>query len=323
VLRLRTAVQCVSVLVPVIAAALLFALESKVEVAQSPLPVRSPSGVTFRSPAPLTPRELLARTFARLETYPIPPFAVWVTFWHVRTYDLSGGSSARDTWLRYAVRDSDGIENISTPQPSPAPSSSPAPTPSPATLPKAWVLGESIGLFATVLRPPVPAAAPSPSFNASGLKTIAIVAATREDYRIDLVGTEMIDGHVTEHLRLTPVRDRPQYNLRGLWVDAQSFDLRKARFVFAQRPDDPVRNGATINVYFGPVLQYWIVTHSDWLLNRPHTTQAFDLATLLVAFPPMLPDWIFDQSAYDRHQKAGEPDLLDEILKSVKPPSRN
>jgi hypothetical protein len=275
----------------------------------------------FPSPPPLSPRELFQRTFARLATYPIPPYAIWLTSWHIRTYYSDRAPSDHDALLRYAVRYSGGLENISIVRPSPTASASPRPSPSPQPLPKAWVLGESIGLFATVLRPPVPAPAPSPSFDSSGLKTIAIVAATREDYRIDLVGSEMIEGHLTSHLRLTPIRDRPQYNLRDLWVDVQTFDLRKARFVFAQRPDDPMRNGATITVYFGAVLQYWIVTHSDWLLQRPHASQAFSLATLRVAFPPALPDWIFDQSAYDRRRKAGEPDLLGEILSASKPPT--
>jgi hypothetical protein len=278
-----------------------------------------PSVDNFSTPAPLTPRELFRKTFARLETYPLPPYAIWVTLWRVRTYDSHGGWSDHEALLRYAVRYRDGTENASTlVTPSPAPSSSPASSPSPTPLPKAWVLPESVGLFATVLRPPVPASTPSPSPDTSGLETIAIVAATREDYRIDLVGTEMVEGHLTEHLRLSPVRNRPQYNLRDLWVDAQTFDLRKARFIFAQRPDDPQRNGATITVYFGAVLQYWIVTHSAWF--QPFRAQAFDLSSLRVAFPPALPDWIFDQSAYDLKRNSGEPDLLGEILQDSAPP---
>ena len=153
----------------------------------------------------LPPRELFQRTFARLQTYPMPPYAIWLTSWHVRTFYPGKAPTDHDALLPHADRYADGVENIST-LPSPTASSAPGPSPTPRTL-------------------------------------------------------------------ANPGRRHP-----------------KARFVFAQRPDDPVRNGATISVYFGPVLQYWIVTHSDWLLVRAHSAQAFSVASVRVAFPPALPD---------------------------------
>ncbi|HEY6485025.1 MAG TPA: hypothetical protein VIX83_01415 [Candidatus Cybelea sp.] len=61
--------------------------------------------------------------------------------------------------------------------------------------------------------------------------------------------------------------------------------------------------------------------HSNWFAGGPYGSHMFDVMTLRVAFPPTLPDWLFDQSAYDRHQKAGEPDILDKILNASKPPT--
>jgi hypothetical protein len=120
----------------------------------------------------------------------------------------------------------------------------------------------------------------------------------------------MIDSHLTDHIHLTPLRDIPKYNLRDLWVDTKTFDLRRAKFVFFGRPDDPLRNQATIAVDFGPAQKYWIARHSKWSTPR----NDFDLTTLRVVTPPTLPDWLFDQAAYDQHRKAGDLDPLDEIL---------
>jgi hypothetical protein len=203
-----------------------------------------------------------------------------------------------DALWRYAIRESDSLENAASPQ-------------TEEWLPRAGIgYYEYLGLFATILRPPTPIASASPD-TTSGLKVIAVVEATREDYRIDLIDTEKIDGHLTDHLRLTPLGDSVRYNLRDLWVDTQSFDLRKARFIIEHHPGYPNWNGAAMTVDFGPALQYWIVMHSNWFASGPYGSHMFDVTTLRVALPPALPDWLFDQSAYDRHQKAGEPDLLD------------
>jgi len=63
----------------------------------------------------------------------------------------------------------------------------------------------------------------------SGLKTIAIVSTSARAYRISLVGVEP-DGNARDyHLSLQPVRDPLKYRLRDLWVDTQTYTLRRAR----------------------------------------------------------------------------------------------
>lgn len=63
----------------------------------------------------------------------------------------------------------------------------------------------------------------------SGLKTIAIVAASARAYRISLVGIEP-DGNARDyHLSLQPVHDPLKYRLRDLWVDTQTYTLRRLR----------------------------------------------------------------------------------------------
>ena len=63
----------------------------------------------------------------------------------------------------------------------------------------------------------------------SGLKTIAIVTTSARAYRISLVGIEA-DGTAHDyHLLLQPVHDPLKYRLRDLWVDTQTYALRRLR----------------------------------------------------------------------------------------------
>jgi hypothetical protein len=131
------------------------------------------------------------------------------------------------------------------------------------------------------------------------------VAASRENYQIDFVDVENISGNLTDHLRLTPLRDPNKYKLRDLWIDTKTFDLRKARFVIVRYPGVANWNGNSMTVYFGPALQYWIVMRETWSAGGPHGSHLFDVTTLRVAFPASLPDWLFDQAAYDQRQRGG------------------
>jgi hypothetical protein len=286
-------------------AALFIALESPAALAQPTAPAVNATPRPSAAPT-LSPRVLFDRTFARLESYAIPPYVVYTTLWHMRSYSI-GQPPEYDVIWRYAIREADDLENAASPQ-------------TEEWLPQAGISRAYLGLFASILRPPSPVASPSPD-DTSGLKVIAVVAATRVDYQIDFVGSEKIDGHLSDHLRLTPLGDATKYNLRDLWVDTQTFDLCRARFIIAHYPGFPNFTGAAMTVDFGPALQYWIVMHESWTAGGPRGTHSFDVTTLRVAVPPMLPDWIFNQSAYDRHQNAGDPDLLGSVLKASKPPS--
>lgn len=264
-------------------------------------PARIPQPFESPSPEPtLSPRDLFHRTFARLKTYPIPPYVLVASLWQVQPITNVHNHEFDVVW-RYAIRDGDGSENASILNVA-------------GYLPKANVGKKSIGVFATILKPPRPDAEPS-SAEESDLKTIAVVEATLVDYRMHLVGTEVIESHVTDHIRLEPVRNPQKYNLRDLWIDAQTFDLRRATFVFWG--DDSLRNGASITADFGPAQQYWIVVRSSWCTVR----YDFKLTTIRVVTPSTLPDWLFDQPSYDQHQRAHELDPLYEILNPTPLPS--
>ncbi|MGB8908928.1 MAG: hypothetical protein WCC84_09295 [Candidatus Cybelea sp.] len=266
-------------------------------LARTPQPAESPS------PGPtLSPRELFHRTFTRLEKYPIPPYVLIVSLWQVRP-SINPHNLELDFAWRYAIRDSDGRENASTWILNVG-----------GFLPMASVVKESIGGFATILIPRRAVEASMPPGD-SYLKTIAVVEATKADYRMDLIGEEAIDNHTTDRLRLAPLRNLPKYNLRDLWIDAQTFDLRRATFVFWG--DDRLRNGATITADFGPAQRYWIVLRSAWSNAKIN----FEETTIRVLTPSALPAWLFDQSVYDQHRNAGERDPLYEILNATPSPS--
>ena len=97
-------------------ATLSIAISSQVAFAQSPPPTVNPSPIIAPSPtATLSPRALFDRTFARLETYPIPPYVVETTLWHMHAYSPTEPPEYDALW-RYAIRRADDLENAASPQ---------------------------------------------------------------------------------------------------------------------------------------------------------------------------------------------------------------
>jgi hypothetical protein len=63
---------------------------------------------------------------------------------------------------------------------------------------------------------------PTPVPVASGpleFRELASVDASARDYRIDIVGTDTLDGIVATHLALVPLGDPTVYRIRDLWLD--------------------------------------------------------------------------------------------------------
>jgi hypothetical protein len=61
--------------------------------------------------------------------------------------------------------------------------------------------------------------------SALNLPTIATVTAIGRAYRVFLLGTEMMDGLYTYHLRLEPTSHPDRYRIRELWVDAYTYQI--------------------------------------------------------------------------------------------------
>lgn len=246
----------------------------------------------------------------RLQSYPAPPYAIWTATWHIRAHPMgyyTGESSSVETH-RYAVRLADGMENVSDPIAG-------------GKLPPALILPEFLGPFAWTMRSAIHVA-PASSGNAmqpdlSGLKTIAsVVAVPKPAYTFDggsqaMPPVENVAGRAAYHIRLRPVDHPEQHNLRDLWIDVQTSDLLRAHFAGVYRPVPAAPQSSTdVTVSFRNVLNCWVVTDATWTYDDPPISYTFNIVNDEIGLPQSLPDWLFDDAAYRRHEAAGEPDYI-------------
>lgn len=260
-----------------------------------------------------TAQRIVDAAFRRLQSYPVPPYAIWTATWHIaqRPMGYYTGESSSVQAHRYAVRLSDGMENVSDPIPS-------------GKLPPAMILPEFLGPFAWTFRSSVHVAPPGngvtmlPDF--AGLKTIAtVVAVATPSYTIATTGQapplETVDGHETYHLRLRPRTEPEKHNLRDLWIDIRSHDLWKAHFTGRYEPSANAPVSPTdVTVNFRNVLGCWVVTRAVWTYEDAPIAYRFDVQNDEIGLPGSLPDWLFSAAQYREHQLAGEPDYLGVVL---------
>ncbi len=281
---------------------LLPALSCIVMAASTIAPTSSPAAIV----PPMNAQELFARAFQRLESYPIAPYIVWTDLRKTRqTSMMPGGPIGTGvSVIRYAVRSSDGAESYSG-----------LPI-DPKVLPPVQVGVQFLGPFAFALRPGqrAQAMAPLQPDVPIVLPVIAdVVARAKPNYQVTIAGAEAIAGHATYHLHLTPLSDPRRHNLRDLWVDTTTFDLWKAHFTSTYAPGELLPQSPTdVTVSFVPIASYWVVAEARWNWEDYNDGFSFeyDASTLLITFPAMLPDWLFDERAYRRHEAAREPDYL-------------
>jgi hypothetical protein len=263
---------------------------------------------------PMTPQQIFNAAFRRMQSYRVPPYAIWTATWHIRATPMGyyTGEQSSVEVHRYAVRLADGLENVSNPIPS-------------GRVPPAMILPEFLGPFAWTLRSSVHVA---PAGNGvmmvpdmAGLKTIAtVVAIAQAPYTIALpkagpVPIENVNGHQAYHLEMHPRSDPERHNLRDLWIDVHTYDLWKAHFVgkYAPTPKAPI-SPTDVNVYFRNVLGCWVVTRAVWTYDDPPIAFEFDVQNDEIGLPDMLPGWLFDAAEYSKHETAGEPDYLGKEL---------
>jgi hypothetical protein len=277
----------------------------------------APVAAQTGAPEAMTPQKIFDAAFRRLQSYPAPPYAVWTATWNIRERPMgyyTGEKTSVET-NRYAVRLSDGMENVSDPVPS-------------GKLPPATIEGEFLGPFAWRMRSSVRVAPPGGVMmqpDVEGLKTIAtVVAIAQSPYtfgftRSRTLPIEDVDGHRAYHLQLGPRTDPERHNLRDLWIDVDSYDLWKAHFVGTYRPFPNAPLSATdVMVHFRNVLGCWVVTRAVWNWDDAPVSFIFDVTNDEIGLPASLPDWLFDAKQYQRHQDAGEPDYIGELLKRMR-----
>ncbi|MGA8475535.1 MAG: aspartyl protease family protein [Candidatus Cybelea sp.] len=265
----------------------------------------------------LSPQQIFDASFRRLQSYPVPPYAVWTATWniHARPMGYYTGEKSSIEVSRYAVRLSDGLENVSNPS-------------ADGKLPPAIIEPEFLGPFAWRMRSSVRVAPADHGVmmqpDVAGLKTIAtVVAIATAPYAIgrttESVPIEDVNGHSAYHLELHPRSDPGRHNLRDLWIDVHTFDVWKAHFVGTYAPLPQARVSPTdVTVYFRNVLGCWVVTRAAWTWDDPPMSFQFDVQNDEIGLPAALPDWLFDAAQYRRHQSAGESDYLGTLLQRMR-----
>jgi hypothetical protein len=78
---------------------------------------------------------------------------------------------------------------------------------------------------------------------ASSIPTIATVTAIARAYTVSLLGTEIVDGFYTYHLRLSPTVYPDRYRIRAMWIDAYTYQVvqlqTQGNFTTAPEADVP------------------------------------------------------------------------------------
>jgi hypothetical protein len=262
----------------------------------------------------MTPQQIFNAAFRRLQSYPIPPYAVWTTTWHIRERPMGYYTGERsDVEVhRYAVRLLDGMENLSDPR-------------ADGKLPPALIGPEFVGPFAWRMRSSVRVPSAQNGINMTpdieGLKTIAtVVAVAQSPYAIVLdrsgsIPIENVNGHLAYHLELRPRNAPERHNLRDLWIDSRTYDVWKLHFVGTYSPFGGAPASATDAVVeFRNVLGCWVVTRAAWNWDDAPMRFFYDVQNDEIGMPESLPYWLFDAKAYRARELAGESDYLGAVL---------
>ena len=267
---------------------------------------------TATPPASPSPRELFDRAFTRLASYPVAPYAVEMATRHEVTSSPEPDRAGTSEFvMRYAFRSSDGAENFTLYPLRGGP------------LPEALIVHAVLGPFMwSIRRENVTATSesdePAMPDVPQPLKTIArVVVYGPPKYVIELSGIETVDGHPCYHLRLRPLSDPQRHNLRQLWVDTTTYDLWKATFDDSYQPLPTAPSSpTTFTSVFARVGTYWVVSRLHWTWSDVRDSVFVDINMEInkMVFPATLPDFLFDQTEYDKRQHAGDTDPLEAIL---------
>lgn len=168
---------------------------------------------------------------------------------------------------------------------------------------------------------PTPAGEQEASSLASDLRTIAIVNAhARPIYRANVEGVETIDGRETYLIGLDPTSDPDRHALRDLWIDSTTHDVWRADYVTHDSNIPTATVYLTVN--FVPVGSYLIAGSWVAIYHFGGSDPPFyrELHVEKMSFPDSLPDWLFDQRAYDRHRSENAADPLEHIFEASPAP---
>jgi len=246
----------------------------------------------------MTPDEILGRTETTLRANEDPPYMAY-TMHEVFVHHGNRHEYTYHVWYR---SDGKGLMQSTTPGRRGRPETF-------FGYPFPSAPDNNILLYATpapVSPPPPPVGSPPPGaggITPPPLLTNETVHGDRY-YIVSLVGIEDYQGHPVYHLALRAVRDERSHPWKDLWVDTQTFQVWHA-YADALGSSGPLTGRVTADVRFAPVGNYWLVQQATadgqgrigFISDSGHYEYYFSEFT----FPMTLPDWYFDQSAFDRH----------------------
>ena len=130
-----------------------------------------------------------------------------------------------------------------------------------------------------------------------------VVATTKPLYDVSLVGTESVDGHPCWHLALQPAAGR-HGPLRNVWVDLDSFDIRKLDGVVDVKAG-PFHRLVPFDAEFAENNGYWLISHAHIAggvrVAFLRYTGEGEMVFSNYAFPANAPDFCFDRSLHGAH----------------------
>ena len=269
----------------------------------SPRAAASPTPRPKASPTPrplesLTPDEILGRTEDALRQNLDPPYIVY-TMHEIFVHHGRRHEYTYHVWYR---TDGKGLMQ----------STSPGRRGRPETFfgyPFPSAPDNNILLYATpspVSPPPAPVGTPPPGLASTPPPLLSHEAVHGDRYYVvSFSGLEDFQGHQVYHLTLRAVRDENRHPWKDLWVDTQSFQVWRAH-ADALGAVGPLSGRAIADVEFAPVGLYWMVKQATadgqgrfgFISDSGHYEYYFSD----FSFPMTLPDWYFDEAAFDRHR---------------------
>ncbi len=144
---------------------------------------------------------------------------------------------------------------------------------------------------------------PEPSLP-PGLVIGRVQTFVESDYRV----TSITPDAGALHLKLDPIRDPDRNRLRELWVDPQSYELRKLvatdkLFITGGRRPDVY--GVLFTIVMGHVDGHLVVTDIHGIVGDDYEGDGkiVDYTFRDIKFPATMPEWYFNPRAYGGHEK--------------------
>jgi hypothetical protein len=226
-----------------------------------PSTVPSAPAITATPPAGLTPEQMYLRAMRAMKAEAVPPYVQFREHVQARNIRIACDEHGANLTLKHG--DIERIALVSYRSEDASAVSVDLATGKRCDFALLYPAGASLNSLETATPKPGSTAAPDAGQDESGLKIAAAVRVeSARDYRVTFAGNELVDGHPAYHLQLAAYREPLKHPLTDLWIDQDTYLVRRARgeaaahFVVGSG-----RFEATLT--FDRIGGYWIVHSED------------------------------------------------------------